>query len=171
MHRIWRLECIHNVLHPTISTPITLFCVCFSSFCVSYNDSKVPVGSAYAKLWLLDKYIFKHRTCSWVGKTMDVLFSSITYTYDINKHIIVSKRNLYITPQSLIFQQTYMTSWARFSSKNCQQQTHSAFLVAVSPRSSPEILTKQISRKLPVKATYVVHFIYPKVRVHMVVKE
>ena len=50
---------IENVL---IYTSITLFCAFFCSFCVPDHESKVPAGSAYANLLLLDKIYYSKIT-------------------------------------------------------------------------------------------------------------
>ena len=44
--------CEDNVL---ISTSITLFCIFFCSSCVPECESKLPAGSAFANLWLLNE--------------------------------------------------------------------------------------------------------------------
>ena len=78
------------------------------------------------------------------------------------------------TLQPLIFHKTDMIPWTRLPSKNWRRRIHSAFLVAVfHPSLALTYLywPNTISRKLPVKATSGVHFIYPEVRVRVAVKE
>ena len=56
-----------------------------------------------------------------------------------------------------------MTSWARFPSKNRQLKTHSIFLVAIfTPIPCLAYQPNTITRKIPLKAKYGVHFMYPK---------
>ena len=67
---------------------------------------------------------------SWVGKNLDIVASSITSMYDINKtQNSILKIPWFHTPFS-IFHETDMPPWTRLTSKNWQQRTYYTFLVA-----------------------------------------
>ena len=111
--------------------------------------------------WLPKKY---HASLqyfyTWMGKTLDILASTINSTYNVDKmHNSILKIPWFCTPASH-FHETDMTPWARFPCKNWQWLTHSTLFAAVFP-PTPRLkyLGNTISRKLPVRETSGVYFI------------
>ena len=78
-----------------------------------------------------NKFI-KNHTYVRVGNTLDIVASSILYTYDVdNTQNSILKMPWFFTLQPLVFNKTDMTPWAIFQSKNWQWQNHYSFIAAL----------------------------------------
>ena len=145
----------------------------FCSFCVPEHESKLPTGSASANLWILDKNRFiKNHTYIWVGKNLDIVASSIISTSDTNKiQNDILKLTWFHTPASYFLLNGHDTMGYIVEQNLAMTYSFQIFGGSFLPVYCLKYWPNTISRKLPVKATSRVHFIYPKVRVWVVVKE